>query len=229
MASSDQPKDTEKRKVYDKTYRDNNKEKLNEKSKKYYHENKDKISEKIQCECGGVYRRDSKSQHLKTKMHNNFINGIEPKPVAEKYCICVRCNKMVDKHSEGMSRHMKRWPCVKAGMEGNPGRKEFYEWILNNKDNLLKDYEKHIKNAEAYFEKREEVEICVARHKYINDIIENSDNDYVHLEVMDFDKILFPTDDFGRISYENDPFVEYHMFYIKSMDTTKVTRWRIET
>ena len=167
MASSDQPKDTEKRKVYDKAYRDNNKEKLNEKSKKYYHENKDKISEKMQCECGGVYRRDSKSRHLKTKMHINFINGIEPKPVAEKYCICERCNKMVDKHSEGMSRHMKRWPCVKAGMEGNPGRKEFYEWILNNKDNLLKDYEKHIKDAEAYFEKREEVEICVARHKYI--------------------------------------------------------------
>ena len=33
MASSNQPKDTEKRKVWDKLYRDNNKEKINEYAK----------------------------------------------------------------------------------------------------------------------------------------------------------------------------------------------------
>ena len=159
-------------------------------------------------------------------MHTNFINGIEPKPVAEKYCICERCNKMVDKHSEGMSRHMKRWPCVKAGMEGNPGRKEFYEWILNNKDNLLKDYEKHIKNAEAYFEKREEIEINVAREKFVRSIVDTEWN-VTYLGIInpyDYENENFKYDK-DNDGIEDGENVEYHLFYSPCLESRLLFRW----
>jgi hypothetical protein len=54
-------------------YYKNNKEKLNEYQKEYmkqYRENQ----EKINCECGGNFTNSSKSKHLKTKKHLNFIN-----------------------------------------------------------------------------------------------------------------------------------------------------------
>ena len=35
-------------------------------------------------------------------------------------------------------------------MEGKPGKKEFYEWILANQNNLLRDYHKCIGEAETY-------------------------------------------------------------------------------
>ena len=49
-----------------------------------------------------------------------------------------------------MARHQKRWVCVKTQMEGKPGKKEFYEWVLANQNNLLRDYHKFIEEAEAY-------------------------------------------------------------------------------
>jgi hypothetical protein len=36
-------------------------------------------------------------------------------------------------------------------MDGNPGEKEKYKWILDNRDNLLSDYRKLIPKAEEYF------------------------------------------------------------------------------
>jgi hypothetical protein len=41
--------------------------------KQYYVNNKEKLQEKLNCECGGCYTYEHKTQHLKTKKHKNFI------------------------------------------------------------------------------------------------------------------------------------------------------------
>ena len=60
------------------------------------------------------------------------------KPLEEIYSICEICGSNVGKLSEGLVRHKKRWCCVKTTIPGEPGRKEFYEWVLNNQHNGLK-------------------------------------------------------------------------------------------
>ena len=90
-------------KSHSKTYRDANKEKLSLKYKEYYEYNKDKIierskdkkkeyrdnnkvkinerakeynKEKITCECGAIFRRDSKFIHLQTSFkHKAFFEN----------------------------------------------------------------------------------------------------------------------------------------------------------
>ena len=59
----------EYKKQWNKQYREENREKLNEKDRKYYQENKERLSEKIPCECGCIIRRDSMSKHKKTNKH----------------------------------------------------------------------------------------------------------------------------------------------------------------
>ena len=49
-----------------------------------------------------------------------------------------------------MARHRKKWSCVKKQMEGNPGNKDFFEWVVANQNNLLRDYHKYIEEAETY-------------------------------------------------------------------------------
>ena len=76
------------RKEYKKEYIEQNKDKLKEykkewqnankdKIKDYYEANKDKISkhknQKMICACGGKHTLGHKSQHEKTKMHQQFI------------------------------------------------------------------------------------------------------------------------------------------------------------
>ena len=60
-----------------KEYREQNKELKKEYDKEYYSENKDKIKEqknkKFDCQCGGKYTHQNKSQHLKTKKHENYL------------------------------------------------------------------------------------------------------------------------------------------------------------
>ena len=55
-----------------------NKEQHNKKTSEYYKKNKEKIaeqrSEPYECECGSVIRKDSKSAHIKSKKHQNYIN-----------------------------------------------------------------------------------------------------------------------------------------------------------
>ena len=72
------------------------------------------------------------------------------KPFEEQYSKCEKCGRKFHKVYEGKSRHQKRWPCVKSQMEGSPGKKEFFEWILENRDNILRDYQKYISQAEEY-------------------------------------------------------------------------------
>jgi hypothetical protein len=58
----------EKLKVNRKKYYDENKED----SKKYYVENRESFSEKHDCECGCSYTKSNKSNHLKTKKHQEY-------------------------------------------------------------------------------------------------------------------------------------------------------------
>ena len=71
----------DQKKDYDKDYREKNKEKITLQKSEYYQNNKEKISErekiKCICPCGKTYRRSDKSQHEKTKFHQNFINSQE--------------------------------------------------------------------------------------------------------------------------------------------------------
>lgn len=64
-----------------KIYYENNKGKIDKYQKDYYQINKDKIAEKkkekINCECGSVYRRNDKTQHLNTKKHQNYLKSLE--------------------------------------------------------------------------------------------------------------------------------------------------------
>jgi len=73
----------EKIKIYKREYEIKNREKTLEMRKRSYNKNKEKILEKnkilnstkINCECGGIYGLNSKSNHLKTDLHINFTNN----------------------------------------------------------------------------------------------------------------------------------------------------------
>jgi hypothetical protein len=56
-----------------KIYRDANKEEVNKRIKEAKEKNKDYYFEKLKCDCGGEYKRHSKSAHIKTKKHMQFI------------------------------------------------------------------------------------------------------------------------------------------------------------
>jgi len=75
---------------------------------------------------------------------------VKDKPLEEIYYTCEKCNSKVHRLYEGMARHHKRWTCVKKQMEGKPGKKEFFEWVVANQNNLLRDYHKYIEEAETY-------------------------------------------------------------------------------
>lgn len=62
-----------------KEWNENNKKKLAEQKKAYYQNNiekiKEKMKEKITCECGRVINYNNKSQHIKTKKHQNYLSN----------------------------------------------------------------------------------------------------------------------------------------------------------
>ena len=66
----------------------------NDKQKQYYA----KVNTEVQhCECGGTYKDDTKRKHVKTIIHQNFINGIEKKKskkdlhLSSEERICKKC------------------------------------------------------------------------------------------------------------------------------------------
>ena len=61
-------------------YRENHREEINEKEKLRYIADRKKRSEKMQCECGGSFRRDGRADHLKTKIHQYWVEHGVPKP-----------------------------------------------------------------------------------------------------------------------------------------------------
>ena len=110
-----------KQRVYHKTYRDKNKEKLKIKNKvyhlenqeqileakaDYYQKNKDEINakrkEKIICECGSKIARDTKSRHKKTKKHILAIKAIENALAAKT----VKAMKAID---DAIEANQKSW------------------------------------------------------------------------------------------------------------------------
>jgi len=65
-----------------KEYYQNNKEKLKEnyqnnkeQKKEYYQNNKEKLNEPINCECGGKYTYQHKSQHFKSQNHKKYLQS----------------------------------------------------------------------------------------------------------------------------------------------------------
>jgi hypothetical protein len=58
-----------------KEYRETNKDKMKEYHKEYYQTNKDKLNQKYDCKCGGKYTHQTKSHHLKTKLHQAYIQS----------------------------------------------------------------------------------------------------------------------------------------------------------
>jgi len=67
----------EQNKEYMKEYRDLNKEQIKIKQKEYRQQHKQELSikqsQKMNCECGDIHTLSNKSQHLKSKKHQNFI------------------------------------------------------------------------------------------------------------------------------------------------------------
>ena len=43
----------------------------------YYRQNRTKLRQANECECGGRYTYDSKSQHLKTQIHQTYLANLD--------------------------------------------------------------------------------------------------------------------------------------------------------
>ena len=52
---------------------DENSDELLEKYKIRYESNKEELKEKINCDCGGVYRKNAEGRHKRTKEHMDFL------------------------------------------------------------------------------------------------------------------------------------------------------------
>lgn len=65
------------RQLYNKKYWEDNKQELHEKHKTYYNENKEYITlNKTDCPCGGRFGMSNKSNHEKTKKHQNYLSSL---------------------------------------------------------------------------------------------------------------------------------------------------------
>jgi len=53
------------------------KDEIKQKSLEYYHANKDRINKKIICECNGTYSVKNKDKHIKTRIHQNYLNKLK--------------------------------------------------------------------------------------------------------------------------------------------------------
>ena len=62
----------EYKKLFNKEYREKNKELIQNKKKIYY---QNILSEKINCDCGGKYTINNKSCHIKTKKHQAYLEN----------------------------------------------------------------------------------------------------------------------------------------------------------
>ena len=60
--------------IKNRKYYNENKEKENMRNKIYYNENKEKFNRRIVCECGSTYTCTNKSNHFKTKKHQDYIS-----------------------------------------------------------------------------------------------------------------------------------------------------------
>ena len=94
----------------------------------------------------------SKSRR-QTKQKNETVRALSRE---KQYVECEICGGRYHKLNEGKSRHQKKWTCVKSTMSGNPGKKEYCEWLVANEHNpdLLKNYLKSIPEAKRYLKNK---------------------------------------------------------------------------
>ena len=76
MANKKKDIDNTIKKYYKKIY-ELRKEEAKQKSLEYYYANKDRINKKIICECNGTYSVKNKDKHIKTKIHQNYLNKLK--------------------------------------------------------------------------------------------------------------------------------------------------------
>jgi len=62
----------EKKEYYDKYYEEH-KEEISERRNKYKKEHKEEINKKYDCQCGGKFTHNNKTQHEKTQKHQNYV------------------------------------------------------------------------------------------------------------------------------------------------------------
>ena len=92
------------------------------------------------CNCREKrYTYDTDIKDKVAEYKKQSYEKIKAKPLEEQYLKCEKCGNKVHRLNEGMGRHLKRWSCVKTSMPGEPGKKEFYEWVLENQHTNLKD------------------------------------------------------------------------------------------
>ena len=63
---------------------------------------------------------------------------------------CPRCNCQFRIVNWTLNKHMKTWSCYKAGLKTETTRTDFYQWVLDNRDNLLPGYKSLIPEAEDF-------------------------------------------------------------------------------
>ena len=63
---------------YHKKYYEENREQILEYKKKCYQDEKEARAVPVQCQCGGTYRRDNKSHHVRAKQHLIFLDDNTP-------------------------------------------------------------------------------------------------------------------------------------------------------
>lgn len=66
-------KNKERIREQSKQYHEHNKERRNEMTKKYYEDNKETINKKIVCVCGSEYMYKHKARHETTQKHLDYI------------------------------------------------------------------------------------------------------------------------------------------------------------
>jgi 1,4-alpha-glucan branching enzyme len=49
----------------------------------YYHDNKKKLNKKIVCVCNGKYTYKNKSIHIKTKIHQTYLKGLNDQKIRD--------------------------------------------------------------------------------------------------------------------------------------------------
>ena len=82
-----------------KKYHQDHKEEMNKKDRERYQQNKEHLSEKRVCEtCGGCYTQHHRTQHLKTKLHQDALANISP--------TCFKCDICGGRYTDhNKSRH----------------------------------------------------------------------------------------------------------------------------
>ena len=83
-----------------KRYYQEHKEEKQARLKEYYQQNKDHYCEKQMCEtCGGQYTTHHKTQHLKTKIHQDALANVSP--------ACFKCDLCGGRYTpESKARHL---------------------------------------------------------------------------------------------------------------------------